>query len=119
MPVQRFRAVLGALMLSTQGGDIDNIVEAERMAILRVFGVAAGSRRPVDAAGRDHRQPGAPARRRRRARSPRHSTRDEIPGFLRRQDEIGNLSVALREMTNALYTRIEAIESFAADVATN
>ncbi|TIX99658.1 MAG: HAMP domain-containing histidine kinase, partial [Mesorhizobium sp.] len=31
--------------------------------------------------------------------------------------EIGNLSIAVRDMTNALYARIEAIESFAADVS--
>ena len=43
--------------------------------------------------------------------------REEIPDFSDRHDEIGNLSVALRDMTNALYSRIEAIESFAADVA--
>ena len=49
---------------------------------------------------------------RRRIRS-----RVEIPDFTRRRDEIGHLSGALRDMTNALYTRIEAIESFAADVA--
>ena len=42
VPVQRFRAVRGALMLSTQGADIDNIVAAERLAILKVFLVAAG-----------------------------------------------------------------------------
>jgi two-component system sensor histidine kinase ChvG len=41
VPVQRFRAVLGVLLLSTQAGDIDKIVHAERMAIFRVFGVAA------------------------------------------------------------------------------
>jgi two-component system sensor histidine kinase ChvG len=44
-------------------------------------------------------------------------TRVEIPNFTRRRDEIGHLSGALREMTDSLYTRIEAIESFAADVA--
>jgi two-component system sensor histidine kinase ChvG len=49
---------------------------------------------------------------RRRIRS-----RVEIPDFTGRRDEIGHLSGALRDMTNALYTRIEAIESFAADVA--
>src|SRR5690606_6955828 len=43
--------------------------------------------------------------------------REEIPDFSNRQDEIGNLSVAVREMTNALYARIDAIESFAADVS--
>jgi two-component system sensor histidine kinase ChvG len=43
--------------------------------------------------------------------------REEIPDFSDRQDEIGNLSIAVRDMTNALYARIEAIESFAADVS--
>src|SRR6201747_1846592 len=41
VPVQRFRAVHGALMLSTQGDDIDQMVTAERLAILKVGGVAA------------------------------------------------------------------------------
>ncbi len=44
-------------------------------------------------------------------------TRVQIPDFTARRDEIGHLSGALRDMTDALYTRIEAIESFAADVA--
>jgi two-component system sensor histidine kinase ChvG len=43
--------------------------------------------------------------------------REEIPDFSNRQDEIGNLSVALRDMTNSLYAQIDAIESFAADVS--
>ena len=34
VPVQRFRAVRGALMLSTQGAEIDDMVTAERLAIL-------------------------------------------------------------------------------------
>ena len=41
VPVQRFRAVRGALMLSTKGADIDDMVEAERLSILKVFLVAA------------------------------------------------------------------------------
>jgi len=44
-------------------------------------------------------------------------TRVEIPDFTHRRDEIGHLSGALRDMTDALYNRIEAIEMFAADVA--
>jgi two-component system sensor histidine kinase ChvG len=44
-------------------------------------------------------------------------SRPEIPDFTRRRDEIGHLSQALRDMTGALYDRIDAIESFAADVA--
>src|SRR5579862_1412166 len=118
VPVQRFRAVRGALMLSTQGADIDDMVEAERLAILKVFLIAAAVmvvlsillagtiaepvRRLADAAESV----------RRRIRS-----RVEIPDFTRRHDEIGHLSGTLRDMTSALYSRIEAIESFAADVA--
>jgi two-component system sensor histidine kinase ChvG len=41
----------------------------------------------------------------------------DIPDFTNRTDEIGHLSGALRAMTHALFMRIEAIESFAADVA--
>lgn len=119
VPVQRFRAVLGVLLLSTQAGDIDKIVHAERLAIMRVFGVAAlgnvflslllsstiaNPLRRLSAAAIRVRRGGA-------------KEREEIPDFSSRQDEIGNLSVALREMTSALYDRIDAIESFAADVS--
>ena len=43
--------------------------------------------------------------------------RVEIPDFTGRGDEIGELSGSLREMTDALWQRMSAIESFAADVA--
>ena len=43
--------------------------------------------------------------------------RDAIPGFPERNDEIGDLADSLKAMTAALYDRIDAIESFAADVA--
>ena len=43
--------------------------------------------------------------------------REEIPDLTDRHDEIGLLSGSLRDMTSALYNRIEAIERFAADVA--
>lgn len=118
VPVQRFRAVRGALMLSTQGADIDEMVEAERLAIVKVFLVAAGVMVVLSMllagtiAGPVRRLADGAERVRRRIRS-----RVEIPDFTRRRDEIGDLSGALRDMTNALYTRIEAIESFAADVA--
>ena len=118
VPVQRFRAVRGALMLSTQGADIDDMVEAERLAIVKVFFVAAGVMVVLSMllagtiAGPVRRLADGAERVRRRIR-----TRVEIPDFTRRRDEIGELSGALRDMTNALYTRIEAIESFAADVA--
>lgn len=118
VPVQRFRAVLGVLLLSTQAGDIDKIVHAERLAIMRVFGVATlvnillSLLLSSTIANPLRRLAAAAIRVRRGARQ-----REEIPDFAYRQDEIGNLSIALREMTTALYDRIDAIESFAADVS--
>jgi two-component system sensor histidine kinase ChvG len=118
VPVLRSRTIHGALMLSTQGDDIDQMVTAERLAILKVGGVAsivmivlslllastiAGPvRRLADSAEVVRR---------------RIKMRVEIPDFTRRRDEIGHLSRALRDMTDALYNRIEAIEMFAADVS--
>ncbi|MEM9140913.1 MAG: HAMP domain-containing sensor histidine kinase, partial [Pseudomonadota bacterium] len=46
-----------------------------------------------------------------------HPEKPDIPDLTHRTDEIGDLSDALIRMTSALYTRIGAIESFAADVA--
>ncbi len=118
VPVQRFRAVKGALLLSTQGGDIDTVIVSERYAIFRVFAISAAVmivlsvllagtiaepiRKLADAAQRVRRGV---------------KSREQIPDFASRHDEIGHLSGSLREMTKALYSRIEAIESFAADVA--
>ncbi len=118
VPVQRFRAVRGALLLSTRGSDIDHMVEAERLAVFKVFLIAVGVMVLLSVllagtiAGPVRRLADAAERVRRRIR-----TRVEIPDFTDRRDEIGHLSGALRDMTNALYSRIEAIESFAADVA--
>ena len=118
VPVQRFRAVHGALLLSTQGDDIDQMVTAERLAILKVGGVASAVMIMLSLllastiAGPVRRLADSAERVRRRIR-----TRVEIPDFPRRRDEIGHLSGALRDMTDALYNRIEAIEAFAADVA--
>lgn len=118
VPIQRFRSVQGALMLSTQEGDIDSVIEDERWNIITLFAgvafmmvllsmlMANTIARPIErlAEGAD---------RVRRSIKSRH----QIPDFSDRPDEIGHLSVSLREMTNALYARMEAIESFAADVA--
>ena len=118
VPIQRMRAVLGVLLLSTRGGDIDNIVAAERWGIVRVSLFAAAVTIVLSVilantiAGPVQRLSAA-------AERVRHSVkaRAEIPDFTDRTDEIGHLSGALRDMTTALYKRIDAIESFAADVA--
>ena len=118
VPIQHMMATRGALLLSTQGGDIDRVITSARLAQLRFFlvlaivmlvlslslanTIAEPVRRLADAAER--------VRRGIRARQ-------QIPDFTARSDEIGHLSRALRDMTQALYNRLDAIESFAADVA--
>lgn len=118
VPIQRLRTIIGVLLLSTQPGDIDSIVAAERMSILRIAlvaalvtstlsfllaGTIAGPMRKLSDAAEKA--------------GTSMTARTEIPDFTERGDEIGHLSGALRSMTNALYDRIEAIERFAADVA--
>jgi two-component system sensor histidine kinase ChvG len=118
VPVQRFRAVRGALLLSTQGGDIDQAVESERLQIVKLFLILLGVMVVLSMllagtiAGPVRRLAEGAERVRHRIRS-----RVEIPDLTARRDEIGHLSGALRDMTSALYSRIEAIESFAADVS--
>ena len=118
VPVQQARVVRGVLLLSTIGDDIDSVIRAERMTLVRIFGMAAAIMIVVSAlfagtiVGPIRRLSSAADRVRRGVK-----TREEIPDFTGRSDEIGDLSRALREMTRALYDRIEAIESFAADVA--
>jgi two-component system sensor histidine kinase ChvG len=105
-------------MLSPPGSDIDNLVAAERLAIFKLFLIAAGVMVVLSfllagtIAGPVRRLAEGAQLVRRRIRS-----RVEIPDFSHRRDEIGHLSGSLRDMTNALYSRIEAIERFAADVA--
>jgi two-component system sensor histidine kinase ChvG len=110
--------VRGALMLSTQGADIDGILAAERLAVFKLFLIASGVMVVLSIllagtiAGPVRRLAESAQLVRRRSRS-----RVEIPDLGHRRDEIGHLSGTLRDMTDALYSRIEAIESFAADVA--
>lgn len=118
VPVQKFRAVRGVLLLSTQGSEIDGALMAERLAILRSFALAAIGMVVVSVlfagtiAGPIRRLSAGADRVRRGVKA-----REEIPDFTDRSDEIGHLSGSLRDMTRALYDRIEAIERFAADVA--
>jgi two-component system sensor histidine kinase ChvG len=118
VPVQRVRANVGVLLLSTQPGDIDQIASAERWGILRIALVAATVQILLSLllAGTI----AGPLRRLASAAEKVQSaisSRAEIPEFPERNDEVGHLSKALRAMTASLYNRIEAIERFAADVA--
>jgi two-component system sensor histidine kinase ChvG len=118
VPVQRYRQVLGALLLSTGSQEIDAAVRDVRLDILKVFGIALAITvllslylartiaRPI------HRLADAAERVRHG-----HGRQTAIPHFPHRRDEIGDLSSALKDMTEALWRRMDAIERFAADVA--
>ncbi|MGQ0675503.1 MAG: stimulus-sensing domain-containing protein [Rhodospirillales bacterium] len=119
VPVQRYKQVLGALMLSRTGADIERAMRAVRLDILKIFAVALAvtvllSFYLAGAIARPVRRLAAAADRVRRGHG---RGMEPIPDFTNRRDEIGDLSAALREMTDALWRRMDAIERFAADVA--
>ena len=118
VPIQRLRVIRGVLQLSTEDGDIDEVIADERLMILMLFGgvfaiMAILSLLLANTIAKPVERLAIGAERVRRS----IKSRQQIPDFSNRSDEIGHLSIALRDMTNALYNRIAAIESFAADVA--
>jgi two-component system sensor histidine kinase ChvG len=118
VPVQRYRQVLGALFLSKPGDNVEVTLRDTRLTVLGVFAVALSVtvllslylastiawpiHRLADAADRVRRAKGRQVK---------------IPDLSRRKDEIGDLSGALRDMTEAVWKRMDAIERFAADVS--
>lgn len=118
VPVQRFQPVIGALMLSEESTEIDAAVLNVRLDIVKWFLVALAvtvllSIYLSSTIARPMKRLAAAAERVRRDRHRQHT----IPDFGPRRDEIGQLAHALREMTDALWLRMDAIEQFAADVA--
>ena len=118
VPIVKFKAIVGYLVLSTQSSTIDIIVYEERAAIMKVFMIASlitiilslilsntiakPMRELADAADE---------------LTNNLNIRKKIPDFTKRNDEIGNLSGALNNMTVTLLNRIDTIEKFSADVA--
>jgi two-component system sensor histidine kinase ChvG len=120
VPIQRkpFRTIYGVLLVSTESGDIDDIVRQERATLFQVALVAFGvmfvsSLYLASTIGEPVRKLAAAADRVRFGKG----GPGEIPNFPERTDEIGDLADSLKSMTTGLYDRINAIESFAADVA--
>ncbi len=121
VPVQGYRAIIGALMVSTQPGEIDAILAQERQAVLQLSGVAlvvnvltslilaATLILPVRRLAAAMRGFGA--------NSPTLPGLETIPDYTSRGDEIAELSSSLRDMTGRLLDRINTIDRFAADVA--
>ncbi|MFM2043815.1 MAG: hypothetical protein RLY86_2391 [Pseudomonadota bacterium] len=118
VPVQRFKQVLGAVFVSRSGAEIDEAVRQVRLDMLKISGVALTITillslylartiaRPIMrlAEAADEVRHG-------------HGRQAVIPDLSRRRDEVGDLSVALTEMTTAIWDRMDAIDRFAADVA--
>ena len=118
VPVQRYKKVLAALILTNNTNKIDEAVFQVRFDILKIFSLVlfvtillsiylAGSiARPLKKL--------AIVAEEIRKGNTRHYAIDDI---LLRNDEIGELGNMLNDMTEALWLRMEAIEHFAADVA--
>ncbi len=118
VPVEHFRHVLGALLVSVETTEIEEVVRQERLAILEIFLLDLSVTMLLSFL-----LAGTIARPVQRLAAFAHTVRQGrgrqaiVPDFSRRRDEVGDLSRALRDMTQALYRRIDTIEGFAADVA--
>jgi len=118
VPVTRDGNILGALLLSKGSEDIEAALFDVRLHIFKVFLISFGvtillSLYFAGTIARPIRKLSSAADELRTGMSQRH----EIPDLSRRNDEIGDLSGAMRQMTGALWQRMDAIESFAADVS--
>lgn len=116
IPIQHVRAALGVLTL--EAGDVDEIISAERKALLPFIVVAMVA--IVISSVLLHRLIAVPVLR--LARAADHvrlqgARAISLPDLSERRDELGDLSRSLEDMTHSLSERMDAIERFAADVA--
>lgn len=118
VPVQRYKQVLGALILTRDNRAIAASLRQVRYDMLTIAAAALGITVLLSLylAGTITQPIVRLARAADEVRLARES-RPEIPDLGKRGDEIGDLNDALRSMTDALWQRINTIESFAADVA--
>lgn len=119
VPVQRYRQVLGALMLSKNGDDIDRAVRDLRFLVLQVFIFALGvtTLLSIYLAGTIARPVRRLAEAAELVRRDIGRQNHPIPDLTGRGDEIGDLSGSFRAMTEELQAQLDAIERFAADVS--
>jgi two-component system, OmpR family, sensor histidine kinase ChvG len=116
VPIQRVKAVLG--IVTVESRDVDEIVRRERLAQLPFIGFAvlvtlAASALLSITIANPLRKLASQAEEVRAGRK----NKLEAPAIAKRPDEIGALAIALQDMTGALSDRIQANESFAADVS--
>jgi two-component system sensor histidine kinase ChvG len=118
VPIQRYKQVLGALMLTRDNRAIAASLREVRYDMLTIAVAALGITVLLSLylAGTITQPVVRLARAADEIRLARESG-PQIPDLGKRGDEIGDLSDSLRSMTEALWQRLTAIESFAADVA--
>lgn len=117
-PILHLGAVQGVVQLSSRPGEIDNILARQRRAllVLAMFALTAS----LIAAWLLYRTIAGPMQRLSdAAEQVSHNIGAEraLPEFHGRRDEVAQMAVAFREMTNSLYRRLEASDRFAQDVA--
>ncbi len=117
-PLYKNGKLLGVIMMTREGHDIEREIARVWIDVLRVFGItlvlttllsiylSGVIARPLKRLAR-----AAEAVRKGKA------TADDIPDMSHRHDEIGELSLVLKQMTHALWDRMDSIERFAADVS--
>lgn len=116
IPISPVRAVIGVVTIESY--DLDDLIAAQRRALLPYAFIAAlvtamSSLALTVFIARPIRRLARAAEDARRA----GGRRVKMPDLGSRKDEIGELGVALSDMTEALYDRLDAIEQFAADVS--
>jgi two-component system sensor histidine kinase ChvG len=116
IPVKRVQQVLG--VVTVESNDVSGIVSAERQALAPIIGLACLATLLSSLAltlfiTRPMRKLSRAAEIVTRS----SDKRDSIPDLSNRRDEIGDLSAVMRDMSIGLYSRIDDIANFAADVA--
>ncbi len=117
-PVRKMKQIMGVVMLVRDGDEIEAALAQVRFEVLTVFlgSLSVTIFLSLYLAGII----GRPLKRLARAAEGIRQGKGrqvEIPDLSHRHDEIGELSAALRAMTQALWDRMDTIERFAADVA--
>ncbi len=117
-PVMKIRQSIGVILLSRDGYEIQDAIDQMRFDVLTVFLGALSvtiflSMYLAGVIGRPLRKLARAAE----AVRTGHGRQIDIPDLTHRNDEIGELSAALRDMTKALWDRMDTIERFAADVS--
>jgi two-component system sensor histidine kinase ChvG len=116
IPIQHVQAVLGVLTL--EANDVDKIIARERAALIPFIAMAVAVM--VVSSMLIHRVIALPVIRLARAADRvrlANARAISLPDLANRDDELGDLTRSLEDMTFVLSERMDAIESFAADVA--